>query len=63
MKLTCYHRKHDGKWLGIIDVGKNNFGKRIRVIKYGNSKAEVEALAESTMNEINNNHHAPKTQL
>src|SRR5437870_3574458 len=38
---SVYQRDSDGKWVGVLDLGRGPDGKRNRKVFYGDSKTEV----------------------
>ncbi|PXV85134.1 site-specific recombinase XerD [Lachnotalea glycerini] len=52
MKASIYQRDEDKKWVGQIELGRDNKGKRKRKVIYGGSKKEVEEKVNIVLYEL-----------
>lgn len=51
---SIYKRKSDGRWTGSVELGYDEFGKRIRKFVYGDTKKEVEKKINAISFEVDN---------
>lgn len=62
MRGSVYPRKEDGRWVGAVDMGKDEYGKRQRETMYANSKEEAEDKVNDLIYEINHGLYTKKTK-
>ena len=61
MKGSVYFREKDQRWVGAIDLGKDESGKRKRKTVYGNSEKEVQRKVNNIIYEVQNNLYRDST--